>query len=311
MIRKPARAAQTMKLGHIMPATDPVNLAAQKFADEVKRRTNSEIEIQLFPAGQLGQEREMFESIRLGSMELGYIAGNAIETFEPSEGLFSLPYLFRSYDHVFRIQDGPIGREIAKRALDKTNVRYLNYGNIGFRNTLTRTKQIRSLADFNGIKIRVPPSPSFVSAFKLLGAIPTAIPGGEMYTALQSGVVDGVEGTPDILNGFKMFEIAKNYTLTHHIYTDIPLVIGDKVWSGMSAAHQKAFTEAARVAELYQRRIAQEAEARTLHDLGAQGVTLINIDTAPMSQRMTPYYAEFNAKVGGSQLIDAVTALRT
>src|SRR5262249_47311652 len=128
----PAFAAEVMKLGHIMSPKHQVQLTAQKFADEVKARTNGAVEIQIFPSGQLGQEKEMFESIRLGSLELGFIAGNAIESFEPSEGIFSLPYAFTSYEHVYRVQDGPVGKEIAKRVLDKTGVRYLAYGNIGF-----------------------------------------------------------------------------------------------------------------------------------------------------------------------------------
>lgn len=307
----PSSEAETMRLGHIMSANHHVNLAAQKFAEEVKKRTNGAVEIQIFPSGQLGQEKEMFESIRLGSLELGYIAGNAIEAFEPSEGLFSLPYFFKSYEHAFAVQDGPVGKEIAQRVLTKTGVRYLAYGHIGFRNTLTRARPIRGLADFAGLKIRVPPSPSFVNAFKLLGANPTPIPGGEMYTALQTGVVDGVEGAPDILDDFKMFEVAKNYTLTHHIYTDIPLVIAEPVWKAMAPERRKAFEEAARVAELFERDIARQSEARVLDKLRAQGVVLIDVDTAPMRERMQPYYEEFSKRVGGPKLIDqAISAAK-
>jgi tripartite ATP-independent transporter DctP family solute receptor len=307
-IVRAARGAEPMKLGHIMTANHHVNLAAQKFAEEVKTRTSGAIDVQLFPSGQLGQEKDMFESMRFGSLQLGYIAGNAIEGFEPSEGLFSLPYLFKSYEHVFKVQDGPVGREVAQRVLAKTGVRYLAYGHIGLRNTLTRSKAIRSVADFNGLKIRVPPSPSFVSAFKLLGASPTAIPGGEMYTALQMGVVDGVEGTPDILSDFKMFEIAKNYTLTHHIYTDIPLVIADKVWQRLPPEHQKALTDAARIAELYERKLAAELEGKVFETIRSQGVQLIEIDTDSIRARMTSYYKEFADKIGGPKLIDDAIA---
>jgi len=303
VIAPPAFAAEVMKLGHIMSPKHQVQLTAQKFADEVKARTNGAVEIQIFPSGQLGQEKEMFESIRLGSLELGFIAGNAIESFEPSEGIFSLPYAFTSYEHVYRVQDGPVGKEIAKRVLDKTGVRYLAYGNIGFRHTLTVAKPVRTPADFVGLKIRVPPSPAFVNAFKLLGANPTPIPGGEMYTALKTGVVDGVEGAPDILLDFKMFEVAKNYSLTGHIYTDIPLVIADRLWQKMTPDRQKAFMEAARAAELYERELIKQGESATFDTLRKSGVTIVNVDTAPMRAKMTPYYDEFAKRIGGPALI--------
>lgn len=303
-----ASSAEVMKLGHIMSPKHQVQKAAQKFADEVKARTNGQVEIRLFPSGQLGQEKEMFESMRLGSLELGFIAGNAIESFEPSEGIFSLPYAFVDYDHVYRVQDGPIGKEIAKRVVEKTGVRYLAYGNIGFRHTLITAKPVHTAADMAGLKIRVPPSPAFVNAFRLLGANPTPIPGGEMYTALKTGVVDGVEGTPDILADFKMFEVAKNYSLTGHIYTDIPLVIADRIWKAMTPERQKAFTEAARAAELYQRDLIKQAEAELLTSLQKDGVTLIKVDTAPMRAKMTPYYEDFAKRIGGSALIDQTIA---
>jgi TRAP-type C4-dicarboxylate transport system substrate-binding protein len=128
-------------------------MTAEKFAEEVKARTGGAIEVQIFPSGQLGQEKEMFESMRLGSLELGFIPGNAIEAFEPSAGLFSLPYLFTSNAHVFAVEDGATGKEIARRVLEKTGVRYLAFGNIGFRHTLTRDKPVRTVADFSGLKI--------------------------------------------------------------------------------------------------------------------------------------------------------------
>lgn len=304
----PAAGAQVLKLGHVMSPKHQVQMTAQKFADEVKARTGGVIEVQIFPSSQLGSEKEMFESMRLGSLEMGFIAGNAIEAFEPAAGLFSLPYLFTNNDHVFAVEDGAPGKEIARRVLGKTGVRYLAYGNIGFRHTLTRDKVIRTAADFAGLKIRVPPSPAFVSAFRLLGANPTPIPAGEMYTALQTGVVDGVEGAPDILNDFKMFETAKNYSLTRHIFTDINVVIAERIWKAMPPAHQKALAEAARVAELYQRDLLRKSEDSLFESLRKNGVVIISVDTAPMRAKMAPFYAEFAKRIGGPALIDQAVA---
>lgn len=306
----PAQAERVLKLGHIMSPSHHVHKTALKFAEEVRARTGSEVEVQVLPSGQLGTEKEMFESMRLGSLEMGIIAGNAIEGFEPSAGLFSLPYLLRSNQHAFDVQDGPVGREIARRVLSKTGVRYLAFGNIGFRNVLTKDRAIRALDDFDGLKIRVPPSPAFVAAFELLDANPTPIPGGEMYTALQTGVVDGVEGTPDILEDFKMFEVAGNYTLTRHIFTDIPLVIAESVWASLSTAHQNAIQEAALVAQEFERDLIGRIETETLARVKAKGVNIYEIDTAPLRERMAPYYDEFAKRIGGPELIDQVVATK-
>lgn len=300
----PAHGARVLRLGHIMGAKHQVHLTALKFAEGVKARTSGALEVQVFPAGQLGQEKEMFESMRLGSLEMGFIAGNAVENFEPSAGLFSLPYLFGSYQHVFQVQDGAVGQEIARRVLAKTGVRYLGYGNIGFRNTLTKSRIIRTPDDFRGLKLRVPPSPAFVAAFKLLGANPTPIPGGEMYTALQTGVVDGVEGTPDILEDFKMFEVAKHYTLTRHIYTDIPLVIADSAWKSLSPVEQKALQDAAIEAGSFERELVQKIEGETFTRIKKDKVLIYEMDTAPLRTSVRSYYDEFAKRIGGARLIE-------
>lgn len=306
----PAYGARALKLGHIMGVQHQVHQTALKFAEYVRTETRGAVEIQVFPSGQLGQEKEMFESMRLGSLEMGYIAGNAIENFEPSAGLFSLPYLFSSYQHAFKVQDGAVGQEIARRVLARTGVRYLAYGNIGFRNVLTRTRVIRSPDDFGGLKLRVPPSPAFVAAFKLLGANPTPIPGGEMYTALQTGVVDGVEGAPDILDDFKMFEVAKHYTLTRHIYTDIPLVIAESLWKSLSPGEQKALQRAAIDAQNFQRELLQKIEGEKLAELKKKNVQIYEIDTVPLRNRVKPYYDEYATRVGGPRLIEDAIAAR-
>jgi TRAP-type transport system periplasmic protein len=303
-----ASAAQVMKLGHVMPASHHVNLTSLKLAQEVKDRTKGAIEIRVFPAGQLGQEREMFESVQLGSLQMGCLGGNAIESFEPSEGLFSLPYLFNSDADAFKVADGPVGKEIGDRVLAKTGVRYLAYGHVGLRSTLSRNKAIHSVADFVGLKVRVPPSPSYVSAFALLGASPTPIPGGEMYTALQMGVVDASEGTAATLNDFKLFEIAKYFSLTRHIYTDLPIVISEKVWKQLSPEYQAIFTEATHNAVLYERQIAAEQDRAVLESATKSGLMVNEVDTAPMREKVQPYYQEFAKKIGGPQLIDAALA---
>lgn len=305
----PAYGARTLKLGHIMGVQHQVHQTALKFAEYVKAASKGALEIRVFPSGQLGQEKEMFESMRLGSLEMGYIAGNAVENFEPSAGLFSLPYLFGSYEHVFRVQDGAVGQEIARRVLARTGVRYLAPGNIGFRNVLTRSKAIHKPEDFRGLKLRVPPSPAFVAAFKLLEANPTPIPGGEMYTALQTGLVDGVEGTPDILDDFKMFEVAKHYTLTRHIYTDIPLVVAESVWKSLSPTEQQAIQLAASDAERFQRELLQKTEGEKFAELRKRGVQIYEMDTVPLRERVKSYYEEYGKRVGGPKLIeDAIGA---
>jgi tripartite ATP-independent transporter DctP family solute receptor len=247
------------------------------------------------------------EGLKFGSIEMGLVAGNIVEGFESIASLPSLPYLMRDFDHAFHVEDGPVGAEMKSRILKKTGVRLLGFNVSGFRSVLTRDKPIRTFQDFKGLRIRVPESPIVVSTFKHLGANPTPIPWGELYTSLQTKVVDACESPPQFLNDAKLFEVGKFLTLTNHIYTNMFILISERVWQSLSEQERIAITAGAKEEQNMQRKFSVDFQTTILERIKReQGVTVIPIDTKPMQKAVRPMYQEFAKKIGGMSLIEQV-----
>lgn len=192
------------------------------------------------------------------------------------------------------------------RILKTTGVRVLGYNATGFRSLVVRSKSVNNLADFKGLKVRVPESPLMVSLFRNLGANPTPIPWGELYTALQTGVIDAAESPPSALDSIKIFEVAKNLTLTNHVYTNGFIVINDKAWQGLSPKSQSALAKAVLAGQRAQREVLLAEQGKIIAELKKRGVNVIEIDTAPLRAAVAPMYAEFTKKVGDQTLLDAL-----
>lgn len=303
-------AEKTLRFAHIYSTEFSVHKAAEMIAEGVKKRTGGAVEIRILPNAQLGNERQTMEGIMVGTVDMGNCTANVMQGFEASGGLTALPYLVRNFEHAFKIEDGPTGKEIEKRILAKTGVRVIGYSTTGIRVIASPTKPIVSLADFKGLKIRVPESPVMVSTFKALGANPTPIPWGELYTALQTRVVDAGEAPPAALNDIKIFEIAKIMSLTNHMYTGQFMVISEKSYQRLSVKERAALMEAGREATAWQRAAAVKAQT----DMTAQlqktmGVKVHQVDTAPMQKAVTPVYQDYAKTIGGMQLINAASKM--
>lgn len=305
-----AFAQRVLKLGEVMNVGHHTHLSAVKFAEIVKEKTKGKFEIKTYPSAQLGNERELIEAMQMGSVEMSLVAGNVTQNFAPLAGLTSLPYVIRDFDHGDKVHEGPIGQKIKDNILQKTGIRVLFFITFGIRNVLTVDKPVLKLEDLKGLKIRVPTSPAFVESFKLLGANPTPIPAAELYTSLQTRIVDAVEGTPDVLQDFKLFEIGKHYTLTGHIYTDGFVLIRDKIWQELPADTRKILEEASREADLYQRKLLRSAQEEGFNLAKKQGVKIYNMDKAPVIEAVKPYYVKSADQFGGMDVIQAVINTR-
>jgi tripartite ATP-independent transporter DctP family solute receptor len=300
-------AERTLKFAHIMSPEHYMHKAAVLFTKEVREKTQGRIEVRLFPSEQLGTERQIMEGLKFGSIEMGIVAGNIIEGFEPVAALLSLPYLIRDFEHAFHVEDGPIGDKMKAKILKTTRVRPLAFNMTGIRSVLRRDKAIRKFEDFKGLKIRVPESPIMVSTFKHLGANPTPIPWGELYTALQTKVVDACESPPPTLYDGKFFEVAKNLTLTNHIYTNQFILINEKMWQGFSEPDKAIIGKAAvDYLQNYERKLAVGLHTKIIERVKGEGVKVFPIDTKPMQKAVRPMYQEFGKKIGGMSLIDGV-----
>lgn len=303
-------ADKTLRFAHIYSPEHSSHKAAVQLSDVVKQQTGGGVDVRVLPSGQLGQERQIMEGLMVGSIDIANVAGNVVQGFEAAAGLTSLPYLVRDFNHAFRIEDGEVGKEIEKRILAKTGVRVIGYNTTGFREVVSPGKPIVSLADFKGLKIRVPESPLMVATFKALGANPTPIPWGELYTALQTKVVDACESPPGALNDIKIFEIAKSMSLTNHVYTGTLVLMSEKAFQRLTEKERQAILDAGRQMTKSQREQAVKDQNATIESLQKNaGVKVHPVDTAPLQKAVTPVYQDYGKTIGGMTLIDSILKL--
>lgn len=300
-------AARTLRLAHTFTQDNSVHIAAERLGEFVKKQTGGSLEIQVLGNSQLGNDRQIMEGLMLGTIDMANITNNIVQGFEPSAGLTALPYLIRDFDEAFKIEDGAIGKEVEKRILAKTGLRVVGYTATGFRVLVTRSKPVQSLADFKGLKIRVPESPIMVQTFKALGANPTPIPWGEVYTALQTKVVDACEAPPKPLSDSKIFEIGKAVSLTNHIYTGQFVLISEKVFQSLSAKEREAILEGGRQSTRWQREEAKKEQSSPIEEAEKNlGVKVYKVDSAPLQKAVAPVYEDYSKTIGGMTLINEI-----
>ncbi len=276
------------------------------FADIVGKKSNGNIEIKVFPDSQLGNEREAEEGLQLGNLDFTLGGPGVLTNFDPKIGILDMPFLFSSYAHANKVMDGPIGGEIWDSLRTKAGIRVLASGAQGSRFVLTKTKPISKLDDFKGAKIRVPEAQTYLRTFQLLGANPVAIAWGETYTALQTGVADGMEGVPGIMTSAKMYEVGKNVARTNHIMATLQLLVSEKVYQKLSPDNQKIVQDAAKEAWGSARTIAETANKDAEGDLEKQGVKFTNPDAAELRKAVSPFLEEWGQKNGAMDWVKKI-----
>jgi tripartite ATP-independent transporter DctP family solute receptor len=228
-----------LKSGSEGPASDIGTQVAIKFAEEMKQRTNGKIQITHFPDSKLGKWQQMLESLKTGSLAMMYSPAGGSKDFYITQ----LPYLFRDRDHIMKVLEGEIREEWSKKHLEKTGIYIFGGVDVGFRHCMFGKVPVRTPADMQGLKFRVPQDPHFVEIFKALGARPTPIPFGELYLALRQGVVDGTDSHLDIIVQAKMWEVQKYLVLTGHMSTLFWGHLNGNVWQNLTPETQKVWMD--------------------------------------------------------------------
>jgi tripartite ATP-independent transporter DctP family solute receptor len=296
-----------LKLSHHLQLNHLVETMSQKFAAEVGRRTNGEVEIKVFGAGQIGGLKDNAEGVRLGTLDFSCVDCAQIGLFHARAGIISLPFLFRDYPHYEKVVQGPIGKQLADEILQKTSIRMLSYWPAGFRIMASRNKPIKSAADMKGLKIRIPEVPIYVETMKALGANATPMPWGEVYTALQTGVVDAIEVPSDTIFAGKMYEVSKFLSRTYHIFVDCNLIVSEKVYASLPAEIQKTLYAVAK--EVYWDWGAVESQKLdvsgwdSLIKAGMQGV---EPDRESFRVAVKPVWENFVAKTNSGDWVKAI-----
>lgn len=212
-----AGAPIQIKVGHVNPPGDPSYDAWEFFKKTLEAKSNGRFAVSLYPAGQLGEERELIEQAKMGSVDLVTVNSAPLSLHFPKFDLFVLPYLFRDEPHLQRFVDGPVGQKLAEEFEKATNTKLLAYWANGVRHTFLPKKAITGPDDFKGVKIRVMNNEVYIGLFNALGAMPTPMAYGEVYTALSTGVIDAAENDTSGYLAMKFYEPAKYFSMTNHV----------------------------------------------------------------------------------------------
>ncbi|OLP49927.1 C4-dicarboxylate ABC transporter [Allorhizobium taibaishanense] len=270
-------------------------------------KTNGRVSVQVFPSSQLGEEKDTIEQTQYGVIDLNRVSLGPFNNIVEETQVPSLPYIFRSVDHMHKVMDGPVGQQIldAFKSHDLIGLAFYDSGSRSFYNT---KKPIKSMADLKGMKFRVIQSDMFVDMVAALGANATPMPYGEVYSALQTGVIDGAENNWPSYDSSGHYEVAKYFTLDQHLIVPEVLVMSKKSWDKLSPEDQATVQAAAKQSVTIMRDLWQKQEKASEDKVRAAGVNVItDIDKAPFIKAMEPVYAKY---VKSDKLKDMVARIQ-
>jgi tripartite ATP-independent transporter DctP family solute receptor len=270
----------TVKFAHAGSKTHPYSVGIEKLTPILEKNSGGAIKLQVFCCAQLGSERELAESARLGTINMTSVAAEgALPAWVPELQVFGLPFVIRDRAHVYQVLDGPIGKEFETK-LRAQGLETLGWWELGFRNMTTRNKPVRTPEDLKGLKMRVQEAKVWLGFMRALGALPTPIPFGELYSALQQGVVDGQENPIVTITSMKFYEVQKQVGLTEHTYTALPVMASKKWWDTLKPEQQKVIAASIKASVAEQRAAVTAQVDEGVKLLKSQGVTITEVDKA-------------------------------
>ncbi|WP_438043978.1 TRAP transporter substrate-binding protein [Sorangium sp. So ce128] len=278
-----------LKLSHALDQSHPVHLAMEYMARQLDKRSGGAVQLQIFPNGQLGSETESIEQVQRGALAMVKTSTAPLEGFIPEMAIFGLPYLFRDQDHYWKVLLGDVGRDLAS-AGTKVGVRGLCYYDSGSRSFYTSGAPVMSPDDLKGKKIRVMQSKTAMDMISQMGGAPTPIAFGELYSALQQGMVDGAENNPPSLFTSRHFEVTKHYSLDEHTRVPDIILFSQKIWESLSPEVQRWIEEAADESAAFQREAWKKSTQDALDALKKAGVTIHEPDKEPFRRQVQPMY---------------------
>lgn len=293
-LASPGEAATTLRIGTVLAPDDPMGQGLEKFKTEVEEATNGEVLVEVFHNSQLGDTTEMIDQARAGA-NVGTVTDVArLSSFVPSLAIMSAPFLFDTYEDAdkFALSEQYLawGDELADKA---GLVMLASNWYQGARHALTQMP-ISSPADLKGVKMRTIGAPVWIETIRAMGAEPTPMPWGEVYSALQLGTLDAAEAQPTAIWGAKLYEVVKNVTKTGHIQLVTALVIGADTWDKISPENQKVVRDLAVENGRYASGLTIELGEKALKDVAAEGVEVSEVDLAPFKEAVAPVYEKLD-----------------
>ncbi|ALV29757.1 C4-dicarboxylate ABC transporter [Pannonibacter phragmitetus] len=279
-------AERVLKLGHLANEQNTWHKASVKFGEELKALTNGRIEVEVYPNESLGKEVDLINGMQLGTADMT-ITGESLQNWAPMAALLAVPYAYKSLEHMDEVASGKTGEDIKAEIVARAQIRPIAYFARGPRN-LTANREIKSPDDLKGLRLRVPNVPLFVDTWKTLGAQPTPMAFSEVFTSLQSGVIDAQENPLALIKSANFAEVQKFVNKTEHVRSWIYLTISEMTWSQLSAEDQAAVLEAAKRAQAYERELFLADEENLVKELQAAGMTFVEVDAAAFAEKARP-----------------------
>ncbi len=280
------KQAKVLKLAHGLDPTHPVSQAMEFMADRCKEISDGALQIETYPSGQLGSEQQCVELLQIGSLAITKVSTAVMESFTHEYKALGIPYLFRSKEHSFKVLDGEIGDDLLK-STEPYWIRGLCFYDAGARSFYTINTPIHHPDDLEGLKIRVMKSITSMENVKAQGGSPTPISWGELYTALQSGVVDGAENNPPSFYTSHHYEVCKYYSLNEHTMVPDVLIMSLPIWQDLSDKEKKWLQQAVDESVEVQRKLWAESEKESLEKVQEAGVEIIRPDKEPFAERVS------------------------
>jgi tripartite ATP-independent transporter DctP family solute receptor len=297
-------ATRVLKLAHGLDVTHPVHLAMVHMADRLAQISGGRMRIEIYPNGQLGQERDLIEMLQIGSLAMAKVSASPLESFVPEMAVFSVPYAFRNEEQLWHVLDGDIGRRLLL-AGEPFYLRGLCYYDAGPRNFYTTGRAVRTPQDLRGLKIRVQQSITSTRMVRVLGGAATPIDWGELYSALQQGVVDGAENNLPSYYLARHYEVSRYLTLDEHTWVPDVLLISTRVWNQLSDQERRWLEDAAQSSVEVERRLWRETSQHALDAVRAAGVEVIQPDKAAFRRAVQPMFDDYR----GTPLGDLLSAI--
>ena len=287
-------SALEFRSAEVHPDDYPTTVAVKQMGETLKKLTNGKHSITVFSGGKLGNEKDSIEQTKIGAIAMTRINVAPMNNICAPTMVPTMPFLFRSPEHMRKVLDGPIGEEILKSCEPQGFIALAFYDS-GSRSIYSVKKQVKSLADVKGMKIRVQQSDLWVALLEAMGANATPMPYGEVYTALKTGLVDAAENNYPSYDSSRHYEVAKFYAKTEHSMAPEMLLFSKKIWDTLTPDDQKAIRQAAKESVPVMRKLWDEREAKSLATVVAGGATVTEVDKASFQAAMKPVYDKFIA----------------
>lgn len=289
---------RVLKVASVLPAEHPSSKALAFFRDRVKELSAGAMEVQLFLNSQLGDNIDTLDSCRGGNIEMIFTSISPLAQYNQQLHALSMPFIFRDTAHQYATVDGPVGREV-EAEIDRTGFKCLAFFDAGFRSIMTKRGPVRTPADLGGMKVRVMSSPVMIDTINALGASAVALNQGEVYSALQTGVIDGWENNLSTTLSFRMYETGCKYMArTRHLAIPDLLLMNTACYEGLTDAERKTVDQAARETQARQRVLWAEDETKALATLKAAGMEFNDVDAAAFAERAAAIYETYYRKYG-------------